>query len=60
MNLSKAAKTKLKNSANISGDCEFIINRKSKWVVEVSLVRGLGILAKYKFHCKNMSCEKII
>lgn len=58
--LNDKAKEILKKRAGVSGDIQFQINRKSKWIVEISLVKGLAVYAKFKFHCKNGTMERMI
>ncbi len=58
--LSNKAKEELKRKANITEDVEFQIDRKSKWIVEISLVKGLALYAKFKFHCKNGTMDRVI
>ncbi len=58
--LSNKAKDILKKQACVSENVDFQINRKSKWVVEISLVKDLTLYAKYKFHCKNGTMVRMI
>jgi len=58
--LSDKAKNELKRKIGLEKDCDFEINRKSKWIVEISLVDGLCLYAKFKFNCKKHSMERII
>jgi hypothetical protein len=58
--LSTAAKEELKKKVGFEGKCDFEINRKSKWVVEISLVDGLCLIAKFKFHCKEHTMERLV
>jgi hypothetical protein len=58
--LNDRAKKILKKRAGVIEDVDFQINRKSKWIVEVSLIKGLVLYAKFKFHCKNGTMERVI
>jgi len=59
--LSEKAINRLKKLAGIENEnCETEINRKSKWVVEISFIDGLCLYAKFKFHCKNHTMERLV
>jgi hypothetical protein len=58
--LSNAAKSELKKFCNVKDDCDFEINQKSKWIIEISLVDGLCLLGKFKFDCRKGSMKRII
>ena len=58
--LPERVKNRLKELAEVTEDCDFEINRKSKWVLEISLVKGLELFAKFKFNCKAQNFSRII
>lgn len=61
-NLSKEAIEKLKKSVNYDGDCDVEYNRPpgSKWILEVRLVKGMCVIAGFKFDCKKGTMERTV
>jgi hypothetical protein len=57
--INETSKKILKEQAGYEGDCEFEINRKSKWIVEVSLVDGMSLIAKFKINARTGAFDKI-
>lgn len=58
--LSEQSKVIFKAFADYEGDCEFEIERKSKWVLVIRLVNGLCLIAKFKINCRTGKFERLI
>lgn len=41
-------------------NCELIVDRTSKWVLVLKLVKGLAIFGKFKFNCRLGTMERLI
>ena len=58
--LSERVKDRLKELAGVTEDVDFEINRKSKWVLEIGLVKGLCIFAKFKINCRLRTVDRVL
>ena len=57
--LSEKAKAKLMELSEVD-NCDFEYNRKSKWVIEISLVKKLCIFSKFKFNVRKGTMERML
>lgn len=58
--LSEKAKIALMDEANVTQPCKCEVIRRSKWVVHVKFVRGLCLLAEFKFNCRTRTKERVL